>query len=59
MYAIRSYYVEKLKIYSFGLFDKKEKMNVYTSSELTSHGGKNEGLSSIFQSESRPSYNFV
>lgn len=42
-----------IEIYPFGLYDKEEHLEVFTSENRSLHGGKHEGLSSIYKSDER------
>ena len=44
---------EAIEIYEYGLFNENKKLEVFTSSDIKKHKGHNEGLSSVYKSESR------
>jgi FkbM family methyltransferase len=44
---------ENIEVYPYGLFDKEEKLEIFTSENRSLHAGKHEGLSSVYRSDER------
>lgn len=42
-----------IAIHPYGLFDKEEQLEIFTSENRTLHAGKHEGLSSVYKSDER------